>query len=300
MELRRLRYFAVLAEELHFARAAERLHIAQPSLSQQIKALERELGVRLLDRGGRGVTLTSAGEALVDEAAAVLTRCDELVERVRAAGHGLSGRLRIAYTRSAVDLAAQPIVGRFREAVPGVEVLAMTGWTSENLRRLVAGEVDVVFVRPPVSDAGLAVRQVAEEELVVVVPAGHRWAARRRIKRAELRDEPVVMWPRAQGPGYYDHIVEQVWAGTPPRIVRREPEAESILAAVNDGVGIAVLDRGRAEKLRPRGVLVRRFAAPAPTAGLAIAWRPADRSPALARFLELLPMRADDRNVAVT
>ncbi|GLY90440.1 LysR family substrate-binding domain-containing protein [Actinoallomurus iriomotensis] len=225
---------------------------------------------------------------LRDEGRAMLRRCGELTERVRAAGSGRSGRLRVAYTRSAADLGAQRMVREFRRRWPDVEVATSTGWTTRNVQMLAADETDVAFVRTPVAGDGLAVRHLADEELAAVLPAAHPLARRRRVRPEWLRDEAVILWPRAQGPGFHDRIVEQVWPSSRPNVVLEEPEAESILAAVADGLGVAVLDHGRARKVRLPGVVVRRFTEPAPTAGLGVAWRANDPSPTLARLLASL------------
>jgi DNA-binding transcriptional LysR family regulator len=285
MNLRRLRYFVVLAEELHFGRAAERLHIAQPGLSQQIKRLERELGTVLLHRDRRTIGLTAAGELLLTQGRPLLQAAANLVEQVRARARGSSGRLRIAYTRSAAGLSPPAIVRAFRRTHPDIELHTSTAWTARNLELLTAGEVDAAFVRPPVHTDGLDLAPLEDEELVVALPHQHPLARRRAIRRDQLTHQRVVLWPRPQGPGYYDRIIDQVWPDAPPDIVLEEPEAEQILAAVANGHGITILDRRRAEKLRPPHVVIRRFAAPRPTSQLALAWRTTDPAPALRAFV---------------
>jgi len=211
VDLRRWHYFAVLAEEMHFTKAAARLFVSQPSLSQQIRAFEAELGVALLDRSGPRFTLTEAGRVAAAEARELLDRLDRAKGVIAAAGRGDAGRLRIAYTRSAPGPLAGDLVAAYRARRPDVELALETGWTSLNLARLAAGEIDVGFVRPPVSAADVEVAVVGSEEVLLALPRTHALAGRRgRVRRASIAAEPVVFWPRENGPGQYDAISGQV------------------------------------------------------------------------------------------
>lgn len=276
MNLRRLEYFTVLARELHFTRAADEIGITQPALSQQIKTLERELDVDLFERRGREVRLSAAGAALVREAAGLLNRSAAVERTVRAAARGRSGVLRVAYTRSGADLCAGELVRGFRQARPDVQVEAMTGWTSWNLSLLKDERVDAAYLRGPVRERGVEVRELETEDMVVALPEDHPLAARPAVRAADLADEPVVLWPRHQGPEYYDSLVEQVWPERGPRLVLEEPESEHILAAVAHGTCLSVLGTRRAAKLCPPGVTWRRFVEPRPRIALSLAWRRGD------------------------
>jgi DNA-binding transcriptional LysR family regulator len=288
VDLRRWHYFAVLAEEMHFTRAAARLFVSQPSLSQQIRAFEAELGVALLDRSGPRFALTEAGRVAAAEARELLERLDRARGVITAAGRGDSGRLRIAYTRSAPGPLAGDLVAAYRSRFPGVELALETGWTSLNLARLAAGEIDVGFVRPPVTHPGVEVATVGVEEVLIALPSGHALARRRgRLRRAWIAAEPVVFWPRDNGPGQYDAISSQVWpAGVPP-IVREEPEDEQLMRAVAEGAGIAAVPEHRARALRRRGVVLRRLEEPVPVIDLGLAWRAGSGSPAVRAFVDL-------------
>jgi DNA-binding transcriptional LysR family regulator len=286
VDLRRLRYFVVLARELHFRRAAEILHIAQPALSQQMKVLEREVGVQLLIRSSRAVSLTEAGETLRIEAERLLTDVETAVERTRAVGNGSAGHLRIAHTRSAPDLGTHELVQSYRERHPGVGVSASTGWTAHNISLLRSGRTDVAFVRLPLLNApDLETMRLGSEEMVVVMSADHRLAVHNRVSRPDLADEPVVTWPRAQGQGYYDAIIDQVWGGQRPNVVAEEPDAEHILTAVASGLGIAILDHKRAQKLKPRDVVIRRFGSPQPRTMFGLAWLVGDPRAVVKNFV---------------
>ena len=287
MELRRLRYFVILAKHLHFGRAAEEIGIAQPGLSQQIKILERELRATLVDRDGRGVRLTPAGEVLAREAATVLEQCELLEQQVRMTAKGLSGVLRIAYTRSAANTWVSELAREFRREFPAVHVTTLTGWTSWNLDLLRQQKVDVIFVRGPVNDPGIDTFTLAEQELVIALPAGHELAARQELAISDISDVDIVLWPRHQGPAFFDSLVEQVWPYGGPRVVHEEPESEQILAAVAAGLGVSVVDRARATKLCPPQVVLRPFAGPErPSVPVGIAWRRRDPNPVLRQFVQ--------------
>jgi len=289
VDLRRWHYFAVLAEEMHFTKAAVRLFVSQPSLSQQIRAFEAELGVALLDRSGPRFTLTEAGRVAAAEARELLDRLDRARGVIAAAGRGDAGRLRIAYTRSAPGPLAGDLVAAYRERHPGVELALETGWTSLNLARLAAGEIDVGFVRPPVGTPDVEVAVVGSEEVLLALPQAHALARRRgRVRRAWIAAEPVVFWPRENGPGQYDAISGQVWPGGLPPIVREEPEDEQLMRAVAEGAGIAAVPEHRARALRRRGVVLRRLEEPAPRIDLGLAWRAGPLPPVVRAFVDLV------------
>ncbi|WP_328979962.1 LysR family transcriptional regulator [Streptomyces canus] len=288
MDLRRLRYFLVLAEELNFTRAAHRLHIAQPALSQQIKALERDIGAPLLERNSRGCRLTAVGEVVAREAGELLAHVAASQERIRAAVGGQRRQLRLALTRSARGGPVDALLAAFRARHPDVDLVVRTGWTSHNITELLAGRLDAAFVRPPLGGEGLECRQIAREELLVAVPAEHPLARERRITRGQIVAEPVVLWPRENAPGMHDLISRQLWPDRGPRIVREEPDDEQLLLSVAAGVGIAPVPEGRARALRIPGVRLKHVTAPMPTVDLALAHRPAGTAPALQGLLGLV------------
>lgn len=276
MDLRRLGYFAVLAEELNFTRAARRLHIAQPALSQQIQALERETGARLIHREAKGCSLTPVGLVVAEEAARLQRHVAAAEDRIQAAVRGRSGRLRLAYTRSARGGAADALVTAFRSRYPEIELSLQTGWTAHNVAELRAGRLDAAFIRPPIDEAPeLEYRVLTEEELLIALPSGHPLAAlRTKITRAQIADEPVLLFPRANGPGMHDLITRQVWPAG-PRMVGEEPDDEQLLLAVAAGHGISAVPAGRAHALRVPGVRLRHLASPVPTVPLALGYDPA-------------------------
>lgn len=272
MDLRRWHYFAVLAEEMNFTRASQRLFISQPALSQQIRSLEQILGVELLYRAGPRFELTDAGRTLAAEAARLILQVELARQRVEAAARGHSGRLRIAYTRSAPGLRSGEIVRAFSQRYPEVEIQSETGWTTWNVARLEADEVDIAFIRPPIENPSVQVAVIATEEVLIAVAETHPLAACDRITREQVADEPVVWLPRRYGPGQMDEIIGQIWPNNKPHIVGEEPDDEQLLQAVAQGVGIATLPQSRAQMLRTPGVVLRRLEDPVPTTRLAAAW----------------------------
>lgn len=296
MELRHLHYFVVVAEELHFRRAAERLHIAQPSVSQQVRRLEDELGVRLFDRNRRGVTLTAAGAVLLDEARLTLAQAARAAERAREAGAGERGHLRVNLTRSSPGGLAGEIVDAFRSRYPEVQLDLDVGQTTTHADRLRRGTIDIAFVRPPLLDSELEEIELAREPLVCVLPRGHRLARQRLVKREDLAGEPLVWWPRQHGPGAWEDMLTGVYGENGwPEHFRTEPEEERILSAVAGGAGVSFIMLERSRWLKVPGAIYRRFAPPEPTVGIGLAWRRGNSLAVVDRFRELAVRMAEVR-----
>ncbi|MDQ0710241.1 DNA-binding transcriptional LysR family regulator [Arthrobacter woluwensis] len=289
MKLERLEYFLALAEELHFGRAATRLRLSQPALSQQIKRLESELGVMLCERDAQGVRLTEPGRRLASGGAAVLSSYEALRNEVIAIGRGASGVLRLALTRSDGDAVGRALVTEFQRLHPGVEVQTEAGWTSWNLEQLVRGDIDAALVRMPVSQQGVRVDQLGVSEIVAVLPAHHPLARRRVLNAADLAEETLIFWPRKQAPGAHDALLQELFGAGIRPVLRSEPDADNILAAVRANGGIGLLDRARVGRVRG---LVTRKLTPSPHLGLGLAWRPEQSSPQRDAFLAcVLPKR---------
>jgi DNA-binding transcriptional LysR family regulator len=288
VELRQLHYFVVVAEELHFRRAAERLHIAQPSVSQQIRRLEDELGVPLFDRDRRGVTITAAGSVLLDEARATLAQAARAADRARAAGAGERGRLRLNLTRSSPAGLPGQIVDAFREHYPDVELVLDIGQTGAHAEQLRRGTIDIAFVRPPLLDPELEEVELAREPLVCVLPRGHRLARRQLVEREEFAREPLVWWPRHHGPGAWEDMLQGVYGEAAwPADFRTEPDEERILSAVAAGAGVSFIMLERSRTLKVPGTVYRRFTPPEPTVGIGLAWRRGNTLPVVDRFRKL-------------
>ncbi|WP_335937322.1 LysR family transcriptional regulator [Streptomyces sp. PTD5-9] len=208
MELRHLRYFAVLAEELHFGRAAERLHMAQPPLSQRIRDLERELGVRLFDRTRHRVQMTEAGALLLEHVRPVLAGVDTAREAMRRIRPGEAGVLRVGVPPDTGPTVLRTLTAGFADRVPDVLIDLHELTTDEQLARLREGELDAGVVRHPSDTVGLESGPVARRELGVVLRADHAAAAGGgAVRLRDLDGAPLVIFPRAMAPRLYDHML---------------------------------------------------------------------------------------------
>src|SRR5262245_25123874 len=208
MDLKHLRAAVAVAEHLHFGQAAKALGVAQPPLSQQVKALEDELGVTLFERTTRAVHLTPAGETFVADARAALSMVDTAARRARQAGRGEIGELAIGMVGSAVQQPLPTIIRAFRARYPAVALSFHVLPTATQVDRLRASALDLGLLRPPLpGPAGeFELVSISREPLVAVLPSDHRLAGRRRVAVSTLADEPFVLFPRALGPGLYDEI----------------------------------------------------------------------------------------------
>ena len=201
MELRLLRYFVVVAEELSFNRAAQRLHMTQPPLSNQIKQLEEELGVLLFTRTSRGVRMTEAGEALLEEARRFFVQLQQATRVVQRVGHGEVGRLTLGFVPSASNEVLPPILRTFRHRFPDVELFLREMRPDRVVQRLHDKQIDVGFLYLPLDDASLNIECVSREPLVLALPESHPLAARPRVELQALAEEPFILPARYSMPG---------------------------------------------------------------------------------------------------
>ena len=301
MELRHLRYFLAVAEELHFHRAATRLHISQPPLSQQIRALERELDVTLLERNRRRVTLTVAGEGFRDDARSILAAVERASERARHVARGSLGTLSIGFVGSAMFSPTLPdILREFRAGHPDVELVLRELPTTAQLHALVGGELDVGVIRGPVAesevDPQLELMTIQRERLVAALPADHRLAARRRLRAADLRGESFVILARREAPGLYASLAAAMSdAGGLPEDVLEVAEMQTIISLVAGGFGVSLVPTSVGQVDRS-GVAFRPIAGATQTIELSVAWRAGTGSPVRDAFLAVArPARAPRR-----
>lgn len=285
-ELRLLRYFVTVAEERHFGRAAERLHIAQPPLSQQIRKLERQLGVDLIDRSRRPIELTDAGNALYEEARLALTHGERAFAAARRAAAGQLGHLHIGALQAAVDGILSYVMRAHRRDYPDVRLELSELSTAEQIARLVEHRLDVGFLRGPVDEPSLTIQTLVDDPLAVVVWDDHPLAQQQRIAPALLADQPVIMWTRAAAATTYADVVELFrMHDIDPPIVDEVPRIQTILALVASAAGIALLPTSFINLSR-NGVRFIRLHGPLPYRPLALAWRTANQSPTLRCFLD--------------
>jgi DNA-binding transcriptional LysR family regulator len=245
MEIRRLRYFVAVAEELSFTRAAERLHIAQPPLSIQIKALEQEVGAQLFDRDQRHVFLTQAGKHLLDRARGILASVEAAKAEVRCAALGEVGSLHLGYASSAMFTSSLTwAIKRFQIEFPHVlltlhEMTSLDQLNALHYRTLDAGILRKSDVPAP---SGIVVEEWYRAPLVAAMANDHPLAKQPAIRISDLRDQPLIMYPRESGIGLYWQVLRLcASAGFRPLIAREVQELTTIVGLVDAGVGIAIV-----------------------------------------------------------
>jgi DNA-binding transcriptional LysR family regulator len=289
MELRHLRYFMAVAEELSFRRAAEKLNLAQPPLSAQIKSLEAELGVRLFERTTRSVALTNAGHVFFEEARAVLAASSQAERRAKEAAHGVVGTLRLGIIAPAANSWLAGVLRRFRTQFPSVELAMFDLSTPEQLRRLRADELDAGLVRPPIGFPELDFEFVEESAQVLALPAGHRLAAKRQLKWSDFDGEAMVMVQPNMQHGYYDAFLAAcAKAGSKLRVVQYVNDIHIKMWLVSAGIGIAPTTATLAELRRP-GLVFRPLPPGLPPVQTILAWPRHNNSPVLAHFRSCFP-----------
>jgi len=242
MELRHLRYFIAVAEELNFTRAAEKLHIAQPPLSQQIQHLEAELGFQLFRRTKRTVHLTAAGQVFFEEAGKILQQVDRAIQLGRQTSRGELGQLTIGFVSSSAHNVVPAILQAFRTRCPAVKLELHELTTNEQLQRLRFGQIDIGFVRPPVEEDGINSEIVFREPLIVALPETHHLADRAKVELRQLSTEPFILFPRSQAPGLYDLIVSLCQqAGFSPIAAQEAIQMQTIVSLVAAEMGVAIV-----------------------------------------------------------
>jgi DNA-binding transcriptional LysR family regulator len=287
MELRQLRSFVVVAEELHVGRAAARLHLTQPSLSRQIAALERDVGVPLFARVRRRFRLTPAGEVFLDNAREIVRRADAAVVEAERAHRGEVGTLRLRFVQSATFGALPQVLGPFRAAYPDVTLDLRTMTTLEQTVELREGRADAGLLRLPGDDHDLRTRVISQDPLVAVLPGGHPLTRRRRLPLVALAEEPFVLYTRSSGPSVNDAIIGHCMAaGFIPHVVQEAPDVQTIVSLVASGIGVSLLI-SPTPPTAEESVAYRPLTDKLPPWELALAWSPRNRSPALAKFLEV-------------
>lgn len=285
-ELRHLRYFIAVAEELHFGRAAQRLNIAQPGLSQQIKALETELGVPLLLRNRRRVELTAAGHVFLEEGRRALAQLERAEKLARRAASGEIGRLAIGGTESATWVVLPQLVREFRKRHPNVDLTIREMPSPAQLAALRNAEIDIGFVRPPIGTEGLVARTVLEEKLGVILPKAHPLAKRSEIPITALRDQPLVVHP-ARPSGWAEFMTGICRnAGFEPVVAQEASETATAVSFVAAGLGLTIVPISLKGLVRP-GLAYRPVAKPAPTAKLLMVYRSAPLAPTLSKLLDV-------------
>jgi len=286
MELRHLRYFVAVAEELNFSRAAEQLHIAQPALSNQIKALETELGVQLLERTRRTARLTEAGKSLLEDARHLLESAQMAEMRAKKAEKGETGTLRIGYVLTAANARLASVIKAFRRIYPGVELDFAQMPTGVQIAALKERRLDVGFLRPPVAAAELATELIAEERMVLAVSSEDSLARKKKIVWQDLSGKTIIMVHPNTANTFYDRFLalcrkHQVAV----QIGSHSQDIHSNLWLVSTGFGVTPTT----ESARESASTALRFCdlpSDSPKIQTLLAWRRDNSSRVLANFLQ--------------
>jgi DNA-binding transcriptional LysR family regulator len=242
VELRHLKYFLALADELHFGKAAEKLFIAQPPLSRQIMELEAGLGVKLFNRNKRNVELTPAGQYLMKEAKNVLYQVDNIKEQIKSIGAGLNGQLKIGYVGAAMHSVLPEILSRVNKNYPEIKTTLYELSNEEQKNAVLSGQIDVGFVRVPILHDRLISEKIFEETFSIVISMNHPLAVRKRIKLIDLAEEQFISFSSVCGRGMTDSIMSICHkAGFTPKISHETSQINTIIRLVESGIGYSIV-----------------------------------------------------------
>ncbi|MBD2208811.1 LysR family transcriptional regulator [Nostoc linckia FACHB-104] len=287
MELRHLRYFIAVAEELHFSKAAERLHIAQPPLSQQIQQLEAEIGVELFHRKTkRQVQLTEAGKVFLQETYGLLLQLETAIALTQRIGRGQTGQLRIGFTSLVIYELLPLILRQFREQFPDVELVLRELTTSQQEQAIRDSVIHVGFAHPPLEDDTLSYQSIHQQTLVVALPSNHSLAQTENIQVQELENEPLIMFPRYLAPGLYDLIMSLFrQRNIKPQITQEAVQMQTIIGLVSAGMGVAITPSSL-QNLQRSGVSYHPLREQAPVIETAVIWQQSTLTPLVENFLQ--------------
>jgi DNA-binding transcriptional LysR family regulator len=290
MELRHLKYFVAVAEELNFARAVRRVHIAQPSLTKQIQQLEQELGFPLLYRTKKKVELLDTGHVLLDEAQRILRQAEKAIQSTQRTHAGQSGRLTIGFSSSAVPEVLPTLLREYHALYPSVVVDILEITTIKNAESLLESTMSVALIRSPtyLSREQFCFETIQRERFVVALPDSHPAAKQESIRIKILANEPLIVPPRQPGWGYADTIF-QIFRdhGIVPRVEQEASGALAVVTLVAGGFGAALIPASL-RNLRLPGVTYRPIKGRCRTSDLTVVWRRDSRVSTVRAFLEVV------------
>jgi DNA-binding transcriptional LysR family regulator len=290
MELRHLKYFVAVAEELNFARAARRVHIAQPSLTKQIQQLEQELGFPLLYRTKKTVELLDTGHVLLDEAQRLLRQAEKAIQSTQRTHAGQSGRLTIGFSSSAVPEVLPRVLRKYHALYPSVVVDNLEITTIKNAESLLESTMSVALIRSPtyLSREQFCFETIQRERFVVALPDSHPAAKQESIGIKTLANEPLIVPPRQPGWGYADTIF-QIFRdyGIVPRVEQEASGALAVVTLVAGGFGVALIPASL-RNLHLPGVTYRPIKGRCRTSDLTVVWRRDSRVSTVQAFLEVV------------
>jgi DNA-binding transcriptional LysR family regulator len=289
MELRHLRYFVAVAEQLHFRHAAEIVHVAQPALSQQIRQLEEELGVTLLERSHHKVRLTPAGKAFYENAQSILKQADQAVAKARKVEVGDAGTIRIGFVSTAAIQVLPAAVKKLQKQAPSAEVELNELASGEQIDGLYREQLDIGFVHAKLSRDVLQTMVVARDRLIVAVPDFCKLAGCRRVDLKDLASWTAIMPAGHSSSGFYEQVrMAYQIAGVRPERVHYTRLLQTGLLLVAAGVGVSLVPESF-QLIRIKGVVYKKLKVEPPMCELVAAWRRDNTSPLLSRFIKYLP-----------
>lgn len=288
MELRQLRYFIAVAEDLHFGHAAQRLRVAQPALSRQIQALEKELLVQLLFRNRRRVQITPAGQVFLDRARLILARTEEAVLAAQRTSGGISGTLNLGFVGSATYDVLPSVLRAFREVAPQVDLTLSEMTAHAQLEALAEKRIDIGLLRLPTKTEGVIFRRISSEPLYVALPGSHSLAQFPAVRVTALAGEPFILYPDHPRPSWTEFVIGLCQqAGFRPIVVQRTVEIQTTLSLVAAGIGISIVPKCIGNIMR-KDVVFRRLTGVRARTELLAAFRERDPSPVVQTFLKVL------------
>jgi len=289
MELRHLRYFVAVAEQLHFRHAAEIVHVAQPALSQQIRQLEEEIGVTLFERSHHKVRLTLAGKAFYENVQIILKQADQAVANARKVEFGDAGTIRIGFVSTAAIRVLPDAVRKLQKQVPSAEVELNELAAGEQIDGLYREQLDVGFVHAKLSKDVLKTLVVARDRLMVAVPGCCKLAGGTRVDLKDLASWPAIMPAGHSSSGFYEQVrMAYQMAGVRPERVHFTRLLQTGLLLVAAGLGVSLVPESF-QSIHVRGVVYKKLRVEPPLCELVAAWRRDNSSPLLNRFIKNLP-----------
>ncbi|MGN4123456.1 LysR substrate-binding domain-containing protein [Lysinibacillus sphaericus] len=286
MDIRKMRYFITVAEELNFSRAAERLRMAQPPLSQEIRKLEVELGVQLFYRTKRKVELTNAGKIFLDGVRQIMVQVEKTIRETQLADEGKIGQLAVGFVDS-TEIVIE-ILKKFRERFPKIQLVLREMTTEQQLKALYEKEIQIGFFRTKQNNGILSSEVCSEESLRLVFPQNHPLASLAEVSLQLLVDEPFIMFPRHLGPDFYDFITSYFSEqGVNLNVVQEAIQMQTIVNLVAIGMGISVVPSS-VETYKQYGVIYKKFKETPPKINLYVGWRQDEKSVMINQFLTIV------------
>lgn len=287
LDLRRLRYFIALAEEMHFGRAADRLHIAQPPLSRLIGRMETDIGAQLIDRSRSQIRLTQAGAVLLARAREILRQVDEITAEIAQLGSGKSGILRIGFVGSATHGLLPSLIKAFRALHPDLE-LTLSAMNNAGLKEgLIRREIDGAIARPAIIDDEICSEKLQDEPLILALPDAFEREWEQPLPLFSLRDASFILYPQHPRPSFADHVLSVCeMSGFRPHDPIMAMDYQTAISLVSVGVGVCIVPHSVSTTQRA-GVVYREYAGPNPGTSLSVNYRIDNRSPQLSSFVEV-------------